>query len=403
MNAGRTDNPRFASISVLRTACDPNAPAYDPNNLDPVCDPNSPTFDPFTRSRPSSRRGEITGSLRLTGGLKGRWDRTQFDLAYSPVASVYFERSELNDISHNLSANWRHNYTPRTALSLSEYLNYTPEQDPDPNTLQQNALLVPRTNTTNSTFRGTLGFQVSRPTSLSWSYRHVLRSFSSDDFVDSSNHNLGMQWQRRLAGRSSISAGYEYGAFSFSGGGNGAESHQASVGYGFASPRGFNLSANVGYNILRPEDPNSEDSSGLYLNGSTGWQSDRVATTVGYSRGFRDGGGAFATAETHNAYGNVRFNLTQGLSADMIVARNVHERLATSSTSSSTTSSASSSSDETIRSLNGTLSLNYTFAQNWGLRAAYTHYRQTFDGATATALPEIRSNRYMVGINWSFQ
>lgn len=410
LNLGRTDNPGFAGSRVarpvcatgdLRAVCDPNSPTYDE-----TLDPNSPLYEPTRRVSSSVRRGDVTGSVRLTGGARAQWDRTKFDIAYSPTGSFFVSRSELNQLSHNLNSTWSHNYSQRSSLAFNGYVNYTPEQDIDPNNLQQNSLLVQRTSQTHANLRGVYTIEATRMTGFSFSYGFFTRLFSSPDYVDSRNHHAGMQWRRSLGERHSVTAGYDYGIFSFSDDSSttsdpnnpvtfdtGSRTHRGSVGYGFQSVRGFTAAVNVGYNILEPEETIFESTSGLYLSSTVGWSADRFGLAGGYSRGFTDGGGAFGNAETNNAYGSYRIQLGRDLSADLAVTRNVHERIILTA--------AGAETGETVRTVNGRTSLTYAIGKSWGLNASYNHYRQA-TSSIGSSLPEIRSNRYAVGLTWSF-
>jgi hypothetical protein len=391
INAGRADNPRF--LGRLRAVCDKaNPTTFDPNN--PLCDPNSPTFDPSTTS--VSRQAESYGSLRLTGTLAGKWETTDFNVSYSPVYTAYFGKSSLNQLGHNLNSSWQHKYSPRTSLDLDEYFNYTPEQDLDPNNLDVNALLTRRTSHTNNNFKGDLEFKKSTVTTLNWTYRYVLRGFSSSDYIDSMNHEAGFQWKRRVGRYNFVSAGYEYAVYIFERNVPGSDRHVATVGYGYASQQGFNLNLNVGYNVLLPDDPNEPNVTGTYTNSSIGWSGKKVAAAGGYTRDISGGGGAYANARSQGAYGSLRLTYTPKLTTDLTATYNVQERI------SGVTVVTAATTSETIRSFNGRATLNYQMTKDVGLNASYTRYRQSVPGLSGGAVPEVRSANYSLGMTWSF-
>ena len=56
----------------------------------------------------------------------------------------------------------------------------------------------------------------------------------------------------------------------------------------------------------------------------------------------------------------------------------------------------------TAGSFNGRASVSYQVARNLGLNASYTHYLQDGQGLSG-AVPEVRSNRFSVGMTWSFR
>jgi len=385
---GRTDNPEFLSRSN---------PAYDPNS--PVCNPADPSYDPGASvcqpmTSSSGRRGATTGSLALRGGADATWATSSFDFTYTPSANYYQNRSGLNNLSHRLNSTWRHEYSPRASLSLTEYLTYTPEQNLDPNQLQNNNILVQRTRTTTSSFRGIYTFTRSDRTTLTGTYRYRERAFSSNDYVDNANHAAGFEYRRRFGRRNSFNTGYEYGLFSYKGRFPGADHHTAHVGYGLTFGSGFNLNASLGYNILLPDDPDQKSSDGMTLNGSVGYKAASVNTMIGYSHGITAGAGAFTSARSDNSHGSVRWTMTRTLSAEVAANYNVNERIPN-------VPGAPSTSD-TIRTFNGTSTLTYAFSKAWSLTGAYAHYRQaqTTRGGSA---PDIRSNRYSVGLSWSYR
>lgn len=387
LNAGRTDNPTLAARKN---------PNFDPTNA--LClPPNNPNDNAnicTMKFLPAgANQGDITGSLRLDGGVAGRWDNTDFDLNYVPTAYFYQDRSYLNQVGHDLYSTWRHRYTPRTSLNFSENFHHTPEQDLDPNNLQQNNLFTLRTSRTNNTFRGAFSFMESARTTLTWSYRNVLRAFSSRDYIDSLNQDAGFEWKRQVGPHSFVTSGYEFGTFSFSQNQPGSQHHQMNVGYGFESPRGLNLTLSVGYNILVPDDSSINNSSGIYTNSSFGWQGPRLSASGGYAHGFSDGGGVYTNAQTRSSFANLRFTFTPKLTSDIAATRNVHERI--------DNLVAGASTSEVIRSFNGRAALNYAVVRNVGLNATYTHYLQETSSQTG-AVPDVRSHRYSLGITWSF-
>ena len=400
VSAGRTDNPTLASAGHLRSICDLSSPNYDPN-MPPICDPNNPSR--FTPAR--HRSGEVTGTLRLTGGVTAAWERSGFDLAYSPTGLFYQDRSYLDQVSHDLTSSWRHSYTPRTSLNLSEQLNYTPEQDLDPNAAQLTSLLTRRTSRLTSGFQGNLGVQHSATSGLTYTYRNAVRSFSSPEFIDTVDHHAGVHWKRRVGRHSSINSGYEYGIFEFgsvpsdpnsanAGRNLGSDHHQANVGYGFESARGLHLNVSAGYNVLLPDDPDLHRSSGLYADTSVGWSGPRLVASGGYNRGISDGGGAYTNSQNENLYSNLRWTVSRKVSADLTAARSVNERL--------NSSSPSVTSSDVIRTFNGRATVTYSVAKNLGMNASFTHYRQALPNAT-TSVPEVRSNRYSIGLTWSIR
>jgi hypothetical protein len=398
LNVGRAGDPGFAGTRQAN-------PAYDPNST--VCsNPADPNYDAICRKTiaiPSSeRRSSYTGSARVTGGLKGDWGDTQFDITYSPMASLYFDRAELNQVGHNLASTWRHDYSPRASVNFNALFNYTPEQDVDPANLQQNSLLVNRTSRTYGTFRGSYGFQSGPRTTFDWSYRYALRAFSSDTFVDSSAHSLGLNWRRRLGPRGFVQSGYEYGLTLYGDGPSvdpntgisprftDAKHHRASAGWGLQSARGFTLNINAGYNIVVPVRTELESFSGLYTDTSLGWSGTRFSTVGGYVRALTDGGGAFSNAQSEVIHATARAAFTKSFSGDLAVSRNAHTRLA----------QGTAGGEETVRSLNGRASLNYSFARDWAVNVGWTHYRQGGGSAGGTA-PDVRASRYSAGISWS--
>jgi len=388
VNVGRTDNPEF--LSRTNPNYDPNSPKCDPN--DPSYDPNASVCQPTTSS--TSRQGTVTGSIALNGGLAGTWVTTAFDVSYAPSVNYYADRSGLDNASHRLTSSWRHDYSPRASLDLNEFLTYTPEQNLDPNQLQGNNVLVQRTRTTTSNFRGVFAFEKSEKTTLTWTYRYQERAFSSDDYVDNASHAASMDYRRRIGRRSSFNTGYEYGLFSYKGRYPGAEHHTAHVGYGFSTTGGFNASANVGYDILYPDDPSQKNADGIFTGAQVGYRTGPFSSTFGYTRGIRNGGGVFVTSRAANSYGNLRWEISRALSAELTATYLVNERIAGST--------GAPQPDDTIRTFNGRSTLTYTFSKSWHLTASYTHYRQGRPPGVSS-VPDLRSNRYSVGVSWSYR
>ncbi len=73
---------------------------------------------------------------------------------------------------------------------------------------------------------------------------------------------------------------------------------------------------------------------------------------------------------------------------------NVNERIAGST--------GTAQANDTVRTFNGRTSLSYQLAQDWRLTASFTHYRQSRPPSVSTA-PDVRSNRYWLGVSWSYR
>ncbi len=232
-------------------------------------------------------------------------------MTYSPSLNYYKRFSGLDNASHRLTSNWRHDYSPRARLSLSELVTYTPEQDVDPNRLSSNTVIVQRTTTTISNFRGALVFEKSHKTTLNWTFRSNERAFSSDNYIDTGEQEAGMEYRRMLGRFSSFNTGYDFGLFNYKGRYPGADHHNVHVGYGSGlRPRLPRRRLGVGYNVLVPDDPNQKNSDGLFTNATVGFHSGPTRGNLGYSRGIRQGGGVFAASRAANSFGNIRWDMT---------------------------------------------------------------------------------------------
>lgn len=388
LNVGYADNPAF--VSTRNPSYDPNAPVCDPS--DPSYDPSAPVCQQTTSSE--ERRGSRSGSLSLNGGISGTWATSSFRATYSPSLYYYRRFSGLDTAGHRLASDWRHDYSPRTRLSLSELLTYTPEQDVDPNRLSSNSVIVQRTRTTISNFRGELVFEKTHKTTLTWTFRYNERAFSSNDYIDTGEQEAGMEYRRALGRFSSFNAGYDFGLFNYKGRFPGADHHNAHVGYGMTLGPAFNAGVGVGYNVLVPDDPNQKTSDGVFTNASVGFHGGPVRGNLGYSRGIRQGGAIFAASRAANSFGNVRWEVTRDLSAEMMATYNVNQRISGST--------GAARADETVRSFNGRASLIYALSPAWSLTASYTHYRQSRP-PSVTLIPDVRSNRYWLGVSWSYR
>ena len=407
INAGRADNPGF--VGTENPSYDPNAPQCDPNSANP--NPNASVCQ--KRISATRRRSDINGSLRLSGAVSGQWAATRFDLAYSPFVSYYYDQSELSQVSHNLNSNWSHNYTARSSITINAIANYTPEQDVDPNATSTNRVYVNQTDQLSGGLRAGYSYAVSPKTTISGTYRYVVRAYGSDDYVDSTTHNAGVNWRRRVTARSFIQTGYEYGRFLYGDGpplpasqdpnmpadpdavrGRDFDSshHQASVGYGVEFGRGFRLTANAGYNVLHPMDSHLDDSSGLYASSEADWTGTKLFASAGYLHSLSGGSGSFTNAKADNLRANLRYVFTQKISSDMSLARNVNERVA----------AGSSQQSETVRTTYARASVNWTFAQDWSASASFTRFTQDQSGQSSQS-PEIHSNRWSAGLAWSLR
>lgn len=400
LNAGRVDNPGFVGR---------NNPSYDPNA--PECDPNDVAYDPKAnvcdkRISGTRRRSDTNGSLRVTGGVSGQWAATRFNLTYSPFATLYQNQSELSQVSHNLNSNWNHAYTARSTLNMDALVNYTPEQDVDPNGQSTNRIYVGRTDQLSGGLRAAYAFAATAKTTISGSYRYAVRTYGSDEFVDSTTQNAGVTWRRRVTARSFLQSGYEYGQFLYGDGpsvdpndSNAVRSrdfdsshHQASVGYGLDVGRGFKVTANAGYNILLPDDSHLDSTSGLYLNGQADWTGTKLSATTGYVHSLAEGSGAFANAKADSLRANLRYAFTPKVSSDVSLARNVNERVA----------GGTNQGNETVRTIYARASVNWAFAETWSANASFARFTQDQNGS-GTQTPDIRSNRWSAGVSWSIQ
>lgn len=405
INAGRADNPGFYGVEN---------PDYDPN--DPRCDPNSaspnPNADVCRKEIAASRRRSATnGSLRVTGGVSANWASTRFDLTYSPFASYYYDQSELSQVSHNLNSMWNHAYTARSTLDMNALVNYTPEQDIDPNAQTTNRVYVNQTNQLAGGFRAGYNFAASAKTTVSGSYRYAVRTYGADNFVDSTTHGAGLNWRRRVTARSFVQTGCEYARFVYGDGPSVAKvagtprdpnairsrdfdaSHeQASVGYGIDVGRSLRMTANAGYNFLQPADARLERSSGLYLNAEADWNGTRLSGAAGYVHSLAGGSGVFTNSRADSMRANLRYAFTPTLSSETSVARNVNERVA----------SGSNQSNESVRTIYARTALNWVFAEGWSANLSYSRFTQDQNGQGAQA-PDIRSNRWSTGVSWSLK
>lgn len=405
LNAGRTDNPGF--VGTKNTSYDPGAPECDPNDL--AYDPKATVCNKQLSA--TRRRSDTTGSLRLTGGATGQWAATRFNVAYSPFATLYHNQTELSQVSHNVNSTWNHSYTAKSTINMDAIVNYTPEQDVDPNAQSTNRVYVNQTDQLSGGFGAGYAFAASAKTTISGLYRYVVRAYGSDEFVDSTTHNIGVNWRRRVTARSFVQSSYDYGQFLYGDGPpipkdpnvprdpNAIRSrdfdsshHQASIGYGLEFGRGFKLTADAGYNMLQPVDSHLDSTSGLYLNGQADWAGTKIAAGAGYVQSLASGSGAFANAKAESLRANLRYAFTPKVSSDISVARNVNERVA----------NGTNQGNDTVRTLYARAAVNWVFAAAWSANASFARFVQDQNGQ-GTAAPDIRSNRWSAGVAWSLQ
>src|SRR5688572_4041770 len=162
----------------------------------------------------SLRRGQKQGTSRLTLGARSGWEKSDFKLSYSPYGDFY-EDSDLSQLSHALGVTWDHRFTPRFSLKLVEDFIHNPKLPTDPNGADLGGALVPGTSITTSDFNQALSFRVTPKNSLSWTYRNIIRLYSSDQLLDTWGNALGMEYSRTLGSHVVVSTGYEFGAYSF--------------------------------------------------------------------------------------------------------------------------------------------------------------------------------------------
>ncbi len=348
-----------------------------------------------------SPSGSLTGGLQLRGGLAATWRSSRFDVLYSPSADFY-EQEDLDRVSHSLSSSWRHDYSPRGAILVTEDATYTPEQNLDPNRLDDGGVLVRRTRAASSRFTGEFAFQRTPRTRLLWRYRHSLRAYDAGELIDSSRHDAGFGLQRGFARHGFLRAGYEYALYRFSGGepaetadaaDRGAAQHLGYAGLGVDLPGGLRASLDGGYERLAPDDRARDVEGDVFVRSELGYGGRRAQAAAGWSRGFSDGGGALENAQTQQAHASVRLEMGRWLAAEIAATGAAHERVRAEDDPPGGAG--------TVRTFIGTAGLTWRIAGAWTAFARWSYYRQTSDLA-APAAPEIRNRRYTVGVSWSF-
>ena len=344
----------------------------------------------------------MTGSLYARFGVRRDWVTTRFDLSYSPRATVYRQDPGLNNDTHRLRSTWRHDYSTRSRLLLSQDFLYTPEEAVDPN-VASNAPVLNSTDRGFSNFQGRYTFQKSARTTLNVNYRYNNRTFSSDEFFDSSNHGAGVIWTRQMTQRHSVNAGYNYSIFSFRGRSvvdlntgmlvklPGSQVQTAGAGYSFSSQKGFSIGLNAGYNVIYSDDPDIEPQGSQVFAGRIAWNGIRTDLNAISRRRFDNATGSRNNTENWNTLGSARFVFSQTVTGGINTNYNVNERLSLTGTTTG----------DKLRTFSANANITWMFTQSWNTFLSYTYYRQSDSGQVNA--PTGRSQRYAVGLNWSFQ
>jgi len=411
--AGVAENPRLA---------DPNAPA-------------------------SERSTQLDGTLRLLAGLRAGWDRTTFDVAYSPAGDFYTD-GNLSRISHALVAGWTHDYSPRSTLKLQDSAAYTPGLALNPAGIQRTSLPVGRSGTVANDAGVTFEFRKSARTTLLWTVADSQRLFSSPQFVDSANQAVGFEIKRGVAPHNSILAGYQYGAFSFNDGTGlsgtgvsdpniivpgcdpakdpncrpsckllpldpncllpnaagvspapssapalglaasdlGATRHRPYAGYAFDPARGFHLDVRAGYDFLVFDQAILGAVTTPYVQSSIGWKWARAEALAAYGQGIDEGGGVFANAMTRSARLDVHVKLSDRVSATLGGGGETREAL----------EAAGGRAAGRLSTALGTATVDVRLDRRWSVAADFTQYVQKSSGL-AESLPDVRTRRVSIG------
>ena len=343
----------------------------------------------------SLRRGQGQGTSRLTLGARSAWEKSDFKLSYSPYGEFY-EDSDLSQLSHALGVTWDHRFTPRVSMKLVEDFIHNPKLPTDPNGAAVGGALVPDTSITTSDFNQSLSFRATQKDSLSWTYRNIMRLYSSDQLLDTLGSAPGMEYSRTFGPHVVVSTGYEFGAFYFRDGlpsdqDQNFRRHRVYGGYAYDFPAGLHVDFDGGFDHLVFTQNDSDSVSKPFVRSSLGWSGTRVHTRLGYEQGLDEGGGVMTSAWLQRVWTEAHVRLTDRASFDLSISGDVRQSL-----------------DEvdpaaiTLRTLRGGSSFTYRLPRNWALIAAVTHDRQTSTGTTAIPT-EMRANRFALGGSWSFQ
>lgn len=378
-------------------------------------------------SQPASLRGgQMEAASRLSLGARSEWEKTDFEFSYSPYGEIY-EDSDLNQLSHALGLSWDHRFTQRLSLSLREDFNYNPKLPTDPNGADIGGALSSDSSITASDFRQSLSLRATQKSTLDWTYRNILRNYSFDQLLDTSGNAFGMDYSRTFGPLVVVSAGYEFGVYSFSDGlpppvpsdletfcaaqpldpnciafttaaaqppaeDQGFGRHRAYAGYAYDSPPGFHFDIDAGYDQVVFSESDSGSVSEPFARTSLGWNGTRFYTRVGYEQGLDEGGGVVTVAELKRGWADGLLRFTDNASLELSVSRDVRRSLDYDGAPAETT----------LTTLRGMSSFTYKLSRAWALIAVFTHDKQTATGTSAVP-SESRANRYGLGASWTFE
>lgn len=374
----------------------------------------------------SLRRTQMEAATRLTLGTRSTWDKTDFEIAYSPYGEFY-EDSDLSQLSHALGLSWDHRYTPRLSLGLAEAFNYNPKLPTDPNGASLGGALVSDSSTLANDFKLALSFRTTQKSSLAWTYRSIERAYSSDQLLDTSGDGLGMEYQRTFGPHVVMSTAYEFGLYSFKDGlpppvsaamqdfctltpsdpncialaalaaqppaeDQGSGRHRIYAGYAYDVPAGLHVAFDGGYDHLVFSDKDFGSASMPFVRTSLGWNGKRLTGRLGYEQGLDEGGGVLTSAELrrYRVDGHIRF--TDNASLELSIA---HDERHSVDYDGATT-------DTALTTLRAGTSFTYKLQRGWALIAAFIHDSQTSSGTSAVPT-QGQANRYALGASWSFE
>ena len=396
LSGGRAENPRFL---------DPSYPA-------------------------SERRGQTNGTIGLTMGVRGKWERTDLALSYSPSGEIY-EQSDLNRVTHDLAFSWEHRHTPRTSTRILENFSYSPDRGNDPNIAALGGVITTGTNAVGNDFSGALLFRASEKSTFEWAVRDAERRFSADQYLDTSRYSTGVEYGRKLSGPVKLLWGYDFAVFRFSDGETllappaldpndicsqfpqdpnciivnppastapattaedlGANRHRAYSGFLWEVPGGIHVALDYGYDVLFFDAEAQDAIARPYIKSTVGWNGDRLYTRVGYSQGLDEGGGVLTNAELRRSLAEMRFRITDRTFFDLSASYESRRSLDV----------AGSPPGGALRTFRGWGTYGFKLPREWVLFATAGHDRQTSTG-TGIVAADIRANRYALGISKSF-
>ena len=372
----------------------------------------------------SLRGWQNQATTRLTLGARAEWDLTECEVVYSPYGEFY-EESEINQVSHALGVFWGHRYTPRLSFSLREDFSYSPRLPTEPGATYVGGALVSDSSLVSNDFRPTLFFRATPKSSLSWTYRNLVRNYGSDELMDTTVNALGMEYSRTFGQHVIGSTGYEFGVYAF--GDNvlppvpfevkefcrkkpqdpkcvalsvleaqpfaedqGFGRHRGFIGYAFDIPAGFHLDIDAGYDFLVASRDEFGSIAEPFVRSTVGWSGHRLHASLGYEQGLDEGGAIIAAAEIRIARFDGRFRFTDSASLEISVLRDARLTL-----------DDEIPGDTTLTTLRGTTSFIYELGHGWSVLASVAHDRQTSTGTFAVP-SEINASRFALGAAWSF-